>query len=168
MSAKFLVNDVVPHKKTMSLLTDIIRHDENSLRASVVINDDTLFLNDNKVPAYIGIEYMAQTIAAFAGVQERMQGGEAKVGFLVGTRRYNSSVSHFDNHSTLIVDIEREFQADNGLGVFNCTIGCEQEEQKKESEKDEPSTLPTSKTLVSCVLNVFQPDDVEEFLSGSQ
>ncbi|MGH1471681.1 MAG: hypothetical protein ACRBCS_10840 [Cellvibrionaceae bacterium] len=150
MSTKFLVSEVVPHKKTMSLLTEIVEHDEESLKARVIINNDTLFLTDEKIPAYIGIEYMAQSIAAFAGVQERLKGGEAKVGFLVGTRKYNTSVSHFVNHSTLIIDVAREFQADNGLGVFNCSIS---------SNLDE---------LVNCVLNVFQPDSVEEFLASEQ
>ncbi len=147
MSIVFAVNDVVPHKKTMSLLDEVVEYDDETLTAKVVIRENTLFLENGKVPAYLGIEYMAQSIAAFAGVQECVKGGEAKIGFLVGTRKYSSEVSSFPLNAVLMIHIEREFQADNGLGVFNCSISSE------------------SKKLASCVLNVFQPDDAEEFLA---
>lgn len=147
MSAMLLVKDVVPHKKTMSLLDEILEKGKESLKAKVTINENSLFLTDGKIPAYIGIEYMAQSIAAFSGSQERSKGGEAKLGFLVGTRKYDSTVSCFLQNTDLIIDVEREFQAVNGLGVFNCTISDD------------------SGIIVTCVLNVFQPEDVDEFLS---
>jgi predicted hotdog family 3-hydroxylacyl-ACP dehydratase len=41
----------------------------------------------NGVPNYVGIEYMAQSIAALAGVEARLDHEGIRVGFLLGTRK---------------------------------------------------------------------------------
>jgi predicted hotdog family 3-hydroxylacyl-ACP dehydratase len=152
---EFTVEEVVPHAGVMSLLDRVLDCGEDWLEAEVVINRGSLFAEERSehqqgVPAWAGIEYMAQAIAAFAGVQRRRRGLEAVVGFLVGTRRYDSSRSHFPFGSRLRVRVEREFQADNGLGVFACEISGE--------------TAEGAEFTASAALNVFQPDNVEEFL----
>lgn len=142
---EFDISDVVPHSGTMSLLDQIIDCDEDSLRAQVQIQADTLFATEQGVPAWIGIEYMAQAIAAWAGVQNRRAGREVNIGFLVGTRQYRSSHPYFAPGTTLTISVRQELQGDNGLGVFECRI--------------EAGTLE-----VIANLNVFQPDDVDAFL----
>lgn len=150
MAVDFQVEDVVPHTGIMSLLDRVADCGEDWLEAEVRIGRDTLFAEERGVPAWAGIEYMAQAIAAFAGVQRRRRGLEAAVGFLVGTRRYDSSHSYFPPGSRLTIRVEREFQADNGLGVFACEISGE--------------TIDHHKIAASAALNVFQPDDVQGFL----
>jgi len=145
---QFAVEQVVPHAGTMSLLDNIIGYDDESLTAQVVITSDTLFLQEQGVPGWVGIEYMAQTIAAYAGVQRQLQGQQAQVGFLVGTRRYNCSHPYFPVGSVLNITIDVEFQADNGLSVCNCTI------------------IGDNGIAADACLNVFQPDDVELFLQN--
>ncbi|MCW8195249.1 hypothetical protein F6455_10665 [Proteobacteria bacterium 005FR1] len=158
MTFEFAVDQVVPHAGVMSLLDRILDCGEDWLEAEIVIDRGSLFAEERAgsksseqgVPAWAGIEYMAQAIAAFAGVQRRRQGLEAAVGFLVGTRRYDSSCSYFPFGSRLRIRVEREFQADNGLGVFACEIHGE--------------TAEGGDFTASAALNVFQPDNVEEFL----
>lgn len=157
MAFEFAVDEVVPHEGVMSLLDRVLDCGEDWLEAEILINRGSLFAEERSqqqsqqgVPAWAGIEYMAQAIAAFAGVQRRRRGLEAAVGFLVGTRRYDSSRSHFPFGSRLCIRVEREFQADNGLGVFACEINGE--------------TAEGENLTASAALNVFQPDDVQEFL----
>jgi predicted hotdog family 3-hydroxylacyl-ACP dehydratase len=150
MTVDFHVEDVVPHSGVMSLLDRVVDAGEDWLEAEVRIGRDTLFADERGVPAWAGIEYMAQAIAAFAGMQRRRRGLEAAVGFLVGTRRYDSSQSYFPHGSRLTIRVEREFQADNGLGVFACEIRGE--------------SLQNHEITASAALNVFQPDNVHEFL----
>lgn len=154
MKVDFHIDEVVPHAGLMSLLDRVVDFEDDRLQAEVVIGPDTLFADEKGVPAWVGIEYMAQAIAAYAGVQRRLKGLEVKVGFLVGSRRYESSQPHFPLGSRLSIEVTREFQADNGLGVFSCAIRGEGPEGEQIS--------------ADAALNVFQPDDVDEFLAGAR
>lgn len=151
---EFAIAEVVPHEGLMSLLDTVLEYDEESLSASVEIRNNTLFVEADGVPAWVGIEYMAQAIAAYSGVQRCLAGRAVKVGFLVGTRRFNSSHSHYPLGSKLRINVIREFQADNGLGSFACTIN---------------GTLADGSLLTAdASLNVFLPENVEEFLNESE
>lgn len=153
MKVDFHIDEVVPHAGVMSLLDRVVDFDDDSLQAEVVLGPDSVFAEEKGVPAWVGMEYMAQAIGAYAGVQRRLQGKEVKVGFLVGSRRYESSHAYFPLGSKLLIEVQREFQADNGLGVFNCRI-----------QGDGPDGLQLE---ASAALNVFQPENVHEFLADS-
>ena len=115
------VAELIPHSGKMVLLDRIIDCDDNSLSAEWVVRDDGLLGNDKTVPAWAGIEYMAQAIAAYAGMMAKRAGEPVKLGFLLGTRRYSSNVAEFKVGSTLTVRVEKIIQ-DNTLGAFECKI----------------------------------------------
>lgn len=148
--------DVVPHAKPMALLDNIIEWDTlsntHSLTADVTIRPDSMFCQNNAVPSWVGMEYMAQAIAALAGIRAREAGEPVKIGFLVGTRRFTCDCPQFEVGTRLRVYIEEELQGDNGLGVFACTLSS-----------DESDSL-APKTLARANLNVYLPSDAEEFL----
>lgn len=138
------IDELVPHSGTMSLLDKVVNHGEDWLTAEVTISPDTLFLSNNAVPAWVGIEYMAQTIAAFAGILAKTHQQDVKLGFLLGTRKYSTSISSFPIGTRLLIRVEKELQSDDGLGVFNCSITADS-------------------ISVNARLNVFQPKDAEQF-----
>jgi predicted hotdog family 3-hydroxylacyl-ACP dehydratase len=105
----------------MILLDKILEFDEHSLSAELVVRDDALLGNNKKVPAWVGIEYMAQTIAAYAGIQSKKLGEPINLGFLLGTRRYTSNIDSFDIGTVLTIKITRIIN-DDKLGVFDCKI----------------------------------------------
>ena len=84
------IRSLVPHAGSMVLLDRVISVEENSLCAEVGIRSDSLFCNADGVGAWVGIEYMAQAIGAYAGYRARLRGEPVKIGFLLGTRRYES------------------------------------------------------------------------------
>ena len=132
----------------MSLLNNITAYGEAWLEAEVHISEDSMFANEKGVPAWIGLEYMAQTISAHAGLQERQNNHPPKLGFLVGTRKYLCSAEYFPFGQTLRVMVQRELQADNGLSVFSCSL--------------EGQAISASANI-----NVFQPEDADQFLQDS-
>ncbi|UTA48729.1 hypothetical protein L1F30_04095 [Simiduia sp. 21SJ11W-1] len=138
--------DLVPHAKPMSLLDEVVRIGEGELLAKVTLNPDSVFAGPEGVPAHVGIEYMAQSIAAFAGHAALARGERVQLGFLVGTRRYQSNVAHFAPGETLWVHVQELVQGDNGLSVFECQI-------RSHTAKLEAN------------LNVFQPEDAAQFLA---
>lgn len=135
---KFTVEDLVPHTGIMVLVNRVIEFDEENMVTEVIARDDGLFGDANTVPAWLGIEYMAQTIAAFGGMKRRLAGNPLNLGFLLGTRRYVSNVGTFSVGSVLTVSVKRLVE-DQGLGVFDCRISAEG-------------------ISVSAKLNVYQPD----------
>ena len=134
----FAVEELVPHTGRMVLLNRVIEFDEENMVAEVIVRNDGLFGDGNAVPAWLGIEYMAQTIAALGGMKRRLAEKPLNLGFLLGTRRYDCNVGAFAVGSVLTVSVKRLLQ-DQGLGVFDCRI--------------------TAKGIsASAKLNVYQPD----------
>jgi predicted hotdog family 3-hydroxylacyl-ACP dehydratase len=144
------IEPFVPHKRGMCLLDSIVAVAADHLRAEVTPRADDLFATAQGIPGWVGLEWMAQAVAAWAGVQEAASGGSPLVGFLLGSRRYTCSVEHFTFGEPIQVDIHQEFRADNGLAAFQCQV-LNQHEQ----------------LLASATLNVFQPDS-EEALTAMQ
>ena len=115
------IANLIPHTGGMVLLDRIVGYDEHGLTAELAVRGDGLFGDDKTVPAWAGIEYMAQTIAAYAGVMAKQANLPIRLGFLLGTRRYSSNVAAFKVGSTLTIRVEKIMQDDN-LGVFDCKI----------------------------------------------
>jgi predicted hotdog family 3-hydroxylacyl-ACP dehydratase len=133
----------------MVLLDRVISADEESLCAEVGIRSDTLFCGHDGVGAWVGIEYMAQAIGAWAGYIAQLRGQPVKLGFLLGTRRYECRLPIFVLGSRLRVHILRLFQNENGLGSFECAIDNEEGR------------------VATATVTVFQPPNVNDFLHGS-
>lgn len=116
------IADLLPHAPPMVLLDRVLDAADEHLTALVGIRADSEFCRDGRVGNWIGIEYMAQAVAAWSGWQARQRGEPVRVGYLLGTRRFDAHVSEFALGDCLQVRVEREFQADNGLARFRAQI----------------------------------------------
>ncbi len=143
------ITEIVPHAGRMCLLDRAIDGDAESLSCEVTIRDDGLFFADGGVDGWIGIEYMAQTVAAWAGWRARLRGEAPRIGFLLGSRRYECTQPRFALGQTYRVDVHRQFQADNGIGQFDCSIQLD------------------GQVVASATLTVFEPTDAGAFLMGT-
>jgi len=143
------IRSLVPHAGPMVLLDRVISADEDSLLAEVRIRSDSLFCNTDGVGAWVGIEYMAQAIGAWAGYTAQLRGESVKLGFVLGTRRYDCSRPIFILGSLLRVHVLRVFQDENGLGSFECSIDSEEGR------------------VATAIITVFQPPNIDDYLQGS-
>jgi predicted hotdog family 3-hydroxylacyl-ACP dehydratase len=137
---------LVPHRGAMLLLERIIDADGDGASANATIRSSDVFYRAEGTGAWVGIEYMAQTIAAWAGWRARQRMQAPKVGFLLGTRRYLCHRSFFKEGETLHIDVQREIEAGNGLGRFDCSIRIGEHE------------------VARAQLAVFEPLDAKAFL----
>lgn len=124
----YAIEEVVPHRQDMCLLERIVRWDDDGIEAELVVPEAGLFVEDGGIPAWVGIEYMAQAIAAWAGCRARTAGRPPQLGFLLGSRRYSSQRSSFPSGTCLRVQARCELLGDNGLGMFACRILAGDEE----------------------------------------
>lgn len=144
------INEVVPHEGPMRLLDRVLEWDDSTLVAELVVPHAGLFVEEGGVPAWIGIEYMAQAIAAWAGSRARRDGRPPGIGFLLGSRRYTSERTIFPSGTRLQVRAHCELLGDNGLGMFTCVI--------------EADGMPWATANVS----VFQPADAMAYLESGK
>ena len=143
------MRSLVPQSGSMVLLDRVLSADAERLCAEVVIRRDSLFCNAAGVGAWVGLEYMAQAIGAHAGYLASLAGEPVKLGFLLGTRRYECHCELFAPGAVLQVHVERQLLAQNGLGAYSCRI----ESHNKE--------------LAAATVTVFQPADAQAILSGA-
>jgi predicted hotdog family 3-hydroxylacyl-ACP dehydratase len=116
------VTELVPHGRAMTVIDVLESYDPQRSIAIASVRADSVFLEGNGVPAWAGIEYMAQTVAAHAGAEARLRGARPAVGFLVGTRAYRSDVAEFPLGSRLTITVQ-PLWSDGGFAVFDCAIG---------------------------------------------
>jgi len=112
----------VPHRGAMSLLETVEHCDELGIVARVRVPAGGLFADPDGVPSWVGIEYMAQAVAAWSGALAREVGGSPRIGYLLGCRRYEAAVPVFEAGAELVVHAQCELTAENGLGMFDCRI----------------------------------------------
>jgi predicted hotdog family 3-hydroxylacyl-ACP dehydratase len=136
---------LVPHAGSMVLLDRLVSADEERLCAEVFIRSDSLFCTAEGVGAWVGLEYMAQAVAAYAGYVAHLRGEAVKIGFLLGTRRFDCSLPFFSVGTRLEIYIQRIFQSESGMGSFECRIHA------------------GADRVASATLTVYQPADDAAF-----
>jgi 3-oxoacyl-[acyl-carrier-protein] synthase I len=114
------IAELLPHAGPAVLLDAVLEQRPDALRARVRIGPQHPYFEPGRgVPVWVGIELMAQAIAAHAGFTARRSQDPPKRGMLLGTRRYETRVAYFAEGSELEVAVRREFGEDAG-GVAAC------------------------------------------------
>jgi predicted hotdog family 3-hydroxylacyl-ACP dehydratase len=117
------VAEIVPHAGRMIVLTGVASHDgDETVCAARIERDDLLADPSGDVPAWMGLEYMAQCIAAHAGLVARASGEPPRVGFLLGTRRVSFHVPCYRRGQRLSVRARRLWGGSRGMVAFDCRI----------------------------------------------
>jgi len=137
--------DLLPHAGNMILLDELVACDEQSVHARMSVKPCLLSDDEGHLPAHIGLELMAQSVAAWAGVRAQRAGVPVELGFLIGTRRYQCNVPYFPNGTEVQIHACCSLEDASGLGVFECT-------------------LTGSDIHAEARLNVFRPPQVAEYL----
>jgi predicted hotdog family 3-hydroxylacyl-ACP dehydratase len=138
--------ELIPHAGDMILIEQILAFDEEQIHIRLTVRPGGLFNRpDGSLPAWVGIELMAQSVAAFAGCRARKRGEAVELGFLLGSRKFECNVESFPAGTQLTIHGLRSLEDDNGMGVFECHI-----------------TAPGIQA--SARLNVYRPPQVAQYL----
>ncbi|MDH5720283.1 MAG: 3-hydroxylacyl-ACP dehydratase [Spirochaetia bacterium] len=144
----YTVIDLLPHDPPMVVVDELVSFQDDSAVGAVAINSESMFLNESgEVPSWVGIEYMAQTIGLYVGALAKKNKKPIKLGFLLGTRRYEASIPAFKKGVKYKIEAKVLVQKD-GLGAFECIIFNDKMNEK----------------LITAQINVFRPENIEEFL----
>lgn len=138
--------NLIPHKRSMIWLDRIVDCHAESLTAIAKVDaNNPLCLDGETLPAWVGIEWMAQAVAAFAGIHRLNEGKPILLGFLVGTRSYRSFCSAYTLQDLAVVNLTRSYM-EGDLAAFHCTVRVAE-------------VLKAEATIT-----VFQPEDYESYM----
>lgn len=142
------IEDLIPHRPPMILVDRMLAYLDGGAICEVTIRQDHVFMVAEGVPAYIGMELMAQTLAAMNGYQARIEGRPMDVGFLLGTPRLQSDIGYFKIGQRLRIEV-RSVWGDDELRQFDCLI----------------ADAETEVVLQKATVNAFVPKDLEGYLN---
>ena len=144
MLSKAQTAQLLPHEAPMIFIDQGVEMGAD-FAVSVTTLDETHFAAVNgEIPAYIGMEMMAQTVALWGGYRDQLAGVKPTGGFLLGTRRYQTEVDHLPRNRPLYTQVKEDLVGHNGLSSFCCEIRAEDQ------------------LICSARINVFKPTDEDE------
>ena len=98
------IASLLPHAGPMCLLERVTEHQRSHTVCSVDPSRSALLAApDGSVPVWVGLEYMAQCIAAHGGLVARALGEPLRPGVLLGSRRLRFGVGRFASDRELRV-----------------------------------------------------------------
>lgn len=147
ISCAWPIEKLLPHAAPMLLLDRVSAYSQTEVVAQVTMRPDHPLAKAEGVPAHVGIELMAQSCGAHVGALALAEGRPVRIGFLLGTRRYQASRDWFGFGETLTITA-RVVLLEDVMGVYDCRI-----------EQGDGSLLAEAQ------LNLYQPDDVGAILA---
>ncbi|MCE1229691.1 MAG: 3-hydroxylacyl-ACP dehydratase [Firmicutes bacterium] len=106
------------HRGSALFLDEILEADEEHCLARLTVKHDRA----DSVPAWYGIEWMAQAASAYSGERKRLQGLAPRLGFLLGTQKYESLRPSFEVGTAVEVEARLHYLDDTGLSAFRCEV----------------------------------------------
>ena len=116
------ISALIPHSGTMILLETVIYRDAERIDCLMTISAQDPFADESgNVPAYIGLEYMSQGVAAHGSLDKKHEAERGKIGFFVGSRKVEMFVHEFYHQQKLLISANLVLKQE-GFGVFDCAV----------------------------------------------
>lgn len=144
------VDGLLPHRGRLKLVDTVLDYGREHLKVALTVRDEAPFGDgQGGVPAYLGLEYMAQAICVFSGLELNALGEAPKIGLLIGTRHYRAAVPRFMAGQVLEVLVQRVMGGAGEVWVFDGRIADAQQNLLAEAQ-----------------VKAYRPDDIRHFLRG--
>ena len=120
------MHELVPHADPMVLLDTVVSATQESLVATAVIDRHSPFYSGgHDIAAWWAVEYLAQGVAALAGLRERMVGRDVPRGFLTSCRRFVVSRPQIELGTEVTIEVREMVAVGGSLAAFECTMTSE-------------------------------------------
>ncbi len=115
------LREILMHRPPMLLLDEILSFDGAVACCALTIRSDSMFIEHDRVPAWAALEYCAQCVAVFAGLQAHQRGEPPRMGFLVAARDLALETDFFHVGDRLLVEARLIF-GEVRVGRFECAV----------------------------------------------
>jgi predicted hotdog family 3-hydroxylacyl-ACP dehydratase len=121
------IEELVPHRGAMLMLDEVVACDSASIVARASVRPAAWYLDEEgAMPAWIGLELMAQAVAAHAGARAAQAGAQTgRRGMLIGCRAYRATAPAFAAGSVLEVTARAATADESGFAAFDCALRSE-------------------------------------------
>lgn len=119
--------EFVLHREPMLLLDRLVDIGAEFASCEWIVGDSAFAGVCQHIPAYTGVEYMAQCIAVHAGAHARLRGEEPPLGFLLGSRHFRTSLSAFETGRTFVSTCREIVRDSQGMASFACELRLDDE-----------------------------------------
>ena len=143
---RYRIAELLPHGPGFLLLDRLVGYDAESTTCEVTIRPDSRFSDGSKVPAWAGLEYMAQALGAYCGISRLQKDKAIQIELLLGTRAFDCAVPEFPVGARLEVRARQVYWDPDGACAFACEI------------RQDGAVVATAE------IKGFEPDDIEPFL----
>jgi predicted hotdog family 3-hydroxylacyl-ACP dehydratase len=147
LGERYRVEELVPHRAPMCLLDAIDDYGQDWLRAAVTPRTDSVFATTHGVPAWVGIEYMAQAASAVGGIEQVQRGERPSIGLLIGARYYRCMQDHFAFGAPLAVFANIAMRDAEDFAAYDCRIELD------------------GRRIAECTLKAYRPRDLAPLLA---
>jgi predicted hotdog family 3-hydroxylacyl-ACP dehydratase len=142
------IESLLPHRGAMLWLERLTAAEPEAVSAALTVRPGAWYVEvPGGMPAWLGIELMAQTIAAHVGMRGFLAGKPPKPGVLLGCRAYQARVPSFAAGAELSVSARVAYRDEGGFGAYDCSICCSADGE-----------------LATGTLKVYEPEDFARFL----
>lgn len=143
------IEELLLQRHDMLLVDELLSFGPEHAEVSATVAEHQPFVDPVQgMPAWVGIELMAQAVSVFSGLELRERGLKPRIGLLLGTRSYTAFVPFFSIGARLRIRALLALRDASGLGVFDCTIHREGE------------------LLAQAQVKGYMPEDIDSFLES--
>jgi len=142
-----MIENYIPHRRPSRLIDRLIDADDEHALVEAEVPSSGRFVRDGAMPTWVGIELMAQAIAAWAGARARRRGEPVPLGMLLGTRKFEIRRAALPAGARLRIDARCELMSDSGVGMFDCRMTLGEEE------------------VARAFVSVFEPEDAANYMA---
>ncbi len=117
------VDPLLPHRHPAIVLSGLKEIWEDGCLAIATVGEGLCCVDaGGQMPAWAGLELMAQTASAFSGHRNTLSGRPIRVGYLLGTRAFTASVPTFPPGTELEIEVRVLFLDESGPSAFRCEL----------------------------------------------
>lgn len=147
--ARIPIGELLRQRREMLLLEQVREFSATHVEVSATVPQNHPLVDQARgMPAWVGVELMAQAVSVFSALELRARGLAPRVGLLLGARGFEARVPYFAIGASLNVRATLAVRAATGLAVFGCTV---------ESQ---------GALLARAQVKGFEPKDIAEFLGS--
>ena len=114
-------SSILPQSGYMVFADEILEVSDGYVSCAFSVKEDSPFTEDGELGSYSYMEIMAQCIGVYSG---HRNGGEARLGFLLGVRNLDISRASLKLGERVITTARQSVSDGEGLYIFDCEIRC--------------------------------------------
>lgn len=116
------IGDLIPQSGRSVLLDKVLDVTEESIRCLASVRLGDLYVGPNGVGSIVCLEWMAQAIATYVGVEKKIMGRGITKGYLLSCRELCLDITWLDIGDEFVVSATVVRNGGSNLGSFACDV----------------------------------------------